>query len=194
MFIFLGATFSSDPQSIALQQAELQAKILSILNPGSKLKVESKEVTNETTASSKPSLPVLTPSNSASNAFQAPASSGLNKYPSSNVIGKVLSNLRSASSDQSSTAFNSVPGVLATKSSPANQPYSEFNAATSDGLPPYAGYGHTAPQTWSRYQNPSQSIPMTQQASTQSYPHYLPPSHGGYHPSYPSGYLPPSRY
>lgn len=82
--------FPTDPQSIAIQQAELQAKILSILNPAGKSTngVQSATQQSSSTQNSQANasadgqpaskIPVLTPSYGAASAFQAssPAVSG----------------------------------------------------------------------------------------------------------------------
>ena len=95
-FLFLVSApkpFPTDPQSIALQQAELQAKILSILNPvvkstngvkpapqdgaANSIMAQSSQAKFLAAAEGKPAskIPVLTPSFAAASAFEAPPNS-----------------------------------------------------------------------------------------------------------------------
>ena len=204
---------SNDPQSIALQQAELQAKILSILNPNTKLTTESKPATNDaaSVASSKPSIPVLTPSNSASTAFKAPSAPAPSTPQSqtSNIIGMALSSIRAGKTSQ---------GGISPQGSTAKPAYTNASPSYSNTSPSYSGassypgYPSTAgqSQSWSQAQyrsqvpSPSQhrgpaalaSQPVRPTASA-GYPRYPATqinSRGGYRAVYPNSYPPQARY
>ena len=206
--------YTNDPQSIALQQAELQAKILSILNPNTKLTTESKPATNDTAsvASSKPSIPVLTPSNSASTAFKAPSAPAPSTPQSqtSNIIGMALSSIRAGATSQS--GISSQGSTAKPSYTNASLSYSNTNPSYS-GANSYSGYPSTAgqSQSWSQAQYrspapspsqhrgiaphpPSQPVRPTASAGYPRYPAAQMNSRGGYRAAYPSGYPPQARY
>lgn len=176
-------SYANDPQSIALQQAELQAKILSILSPSAKLTAESnKAVANDTAAAStKPTLPVLTPSNSASTAFKAP--SGQSTAQTSDAIGMAISNIRSSGASAAKGSGTSYSGAAASYANSnssysgtsasyaganyagaSNTSYSGVNQSYSAGSASYSGYPSTAASYLSQYRSPVPSSPQNRGA------------------------------
>ena len=203
-------SYATDSQSIAKQQAELQAKILSILNPSTKPSTaENKPRTaSETAATAKPSIPVLTPSNTASTAFKAPSAPAQSTSQTSNIIGMALSSIRAGTSQSGNSGQVPALGSAAPYSGPSS--YSGYISPTgtsqSWSQAPYRSpvpspSQHPGPAPGSSPQLCGPAPSATQPArptGSPGYPRYPAGgqmnSRGGYHAGYPNSYQSQARY